>query len=167
MRNAVYKFFFSICSCIVTTLKKMLQRCPLESVVGRNSVIFNPAVMQSADLNVVMKTLDTLLTWYVVSQKILRHSNARAQYLKFLEEVKNAVVIEKEFLEEFFFKKVSCCKYDAISHKSFTYCQSWANMLSMGYVHADMLQENIKELSIAAKKLLKIIRFPIICNLIV
>ena len=64
-----------------------------------------------------MKKLDILLQ-YLVSQKIFRHSNAdnaRAQYHKLLEEVKNSVVVEREFLDEIFFKKVSCCKYDAIS----------------------------------------------------
>ena len=52
-------------SCFVSTFNKMLQRCPLGSVVVRNSAIFNPLVMQLADLNVVMKQLDILLQYLV------------------------------------------------------------------------------------------------------
>ena len=49
----------------------------------------------------------------------MHHSNAgntRAQHPKLLEEVKNAVVVEKEFLDEFFVNKVSFCKHDTIYH---------------------------------------------------
>ena len=74
--------------------------------------------MQSADLNVVIKRLVILLQ-YLVSQNILRHSsavNACAQYSNLLEEMKNAFVGEREFFDEFSFKKVSCYKNDVISH---------------------------------------------------
>ena len=116
--DAIDKFLFSICSYVVSTVKKLLQRYRLGLVVIRNCVIFNPVVMQSADLNVVMKKLDFLMH-YLVSANILRQGNAdnaHAQYPKLLEEVQNAVVVEREFLDEFFFKKVSCCKYDVIFH---------------------------------------------------
>ena len=108
---------FSFSSSVVSTVKKVLQICPLGSVVFCNSVSFNRLVMQSEGSSIVMKKLDILLQ-YLVSQKIFRHSNAdnaRAQYHKLLEEVKNPVVVDREFLDEIFFKKASCCKYDAIS----------------------------------------------------
>ena len=56
-RDAFDKLLFSIRSCVLSTVKNMLQRYPLGSVVVRNSVNFNPMVMQSADLNIVMQNL--------------------------------------------------------------------------------------------------------------
>lgn len=87
---------------------------------------------------------------YLVSQKILGCSNADnalTQYVKLLEEVKNVAVIEREFLDEFFFNEVSCCKYDAIFHlikillsiiNGQTYVERGSSQ------NADVLQVNIR-----------------------
>ena len=88
-RDAIDKFLFSIFSYVVSTVKKLLQRYRLGLVVVRNRVIFNSVVMQSADLNVIMKKLDFLMQ-YLVSANILRQGNAdnaHAQYPKLPEEV--------------------------------------------------------------------------------
>ena len=90
----------------------------------------------------------------------MHHSNAgnaHAQYPELLEEVKNAVVVERVF-DEFFFRKVNWCKYDAISHamkilRTINHRQAYAEHV---FSHnADVLQKNIKELSIVSKRIAK------------
>ena len=45
MRDAMDKFLFSIRSCVVKFVKKMLKRCPLGSAALHNSVVFSPVVI--------------------------------------------------------------------------------------------------------------------------
>ena len=152
-RDAIDNFLFSIRSCVVSTVKKCCRDALLDQLLLVTVFFFDPVIIQSVDLNAVMKKLDILLQ-YLVSQKTLHDSNADnacAHYPKLLEEVKNAVVVKREFL-------VSCCKYDAISHiinilLTINHGEAYVGRgLSQ---NADVLKENIKEFSIVSKGIIK------------
>ena len=41
----IQNFYDNVRKCVVSTIKKMSDRCPLQSAVARNAVIFNPEIM--------------------------------------------------------------------------------------------------------------------------
>ena len=68
------------------------------------------------------------------------------------------MVVERESLDQFLFKKVSCCKYDAISHviKILLTTNHVQAYVECGFFqNADVLHKNIKELSIVSKRIVK------------
>lgn len=55
------KSLFGVPSDVLSTVNKILERCPLRSVVVCNNVIFNLVVLQPTNLNVLMKKRDISL----------------------------------------------------------------------------------------------------------
>ena len=107
----------NVCSCVVSTLKKMFERSPLGSVVIRNATVFNPTSMQITKDSTLHKKLRELFQHFV-SLKLLfapTADNAFTEYVAFLKEVKKVSAEDVDNIDDFFFKKCNVSKFPELS----------------------------------------------------
>jgi len=69
-KKAKDEFYESIVKCIKTMVGKLKERCPLESAVLRNAVIFNPTTVVNCRESSLVKKLKSLLQQLVLLKLI-------------------------------------------------------------------------------------------------
>ena len=148
--------------CVVSTIKKMSERCPLQSAVARNAVIFNPKIILENTEGNLQKKIKFLLQhlvslWIVFSLKadkaLIRDGNGNPDLQK------AGIDLSKiSCLDGFYFKELTVAKYP----KFFSVIKI---VLTLSHGQADVeqgfslknavLQSNIKHDSVVSKCLIQ------------
>ena len=111
--SEVSNFLTNVWKCVVETMKKMFERCPLGSIVVRNAVVFNPRTISSSisssNETTLLKKFKLLLK-HLIGLKIMaahKADKALQQYSDFLTHFKQASVDIEDIirLDDFYFKE--------------------------------------------------------------
>ena len=70
VKDSYIMIMYIVRKCVVSTIKKMSERCPLQPAVARNAVIFNPEIMlENTERNLQKKFKS--LSQHLVSLRII------------------------------------------------------------------------------------------------
>ena len=164
-KEQMKSFYENVETCVKAIIDKLNERCPLTSVVVRNSVVFNPIMIVQSKVGPLIKKLKPLLQ-HLCSLKIIQSFKCDkiiSQYECMKTDIDAASVNIDEFpetrLDEFFFKRIK------ISNKYAELSQVVIIILTLSHGNADVergfslnkgiLQNNIQTKSIVMKRLIK------------
>ena len=71
----IQNFYNNVRKCVVSAIKKTSERCPLQSAVARNAVVFNPEIMLESTEGNLQKKFKALLQ-HLVSLRIVSSHKA-------------------------------------------------------------------------------------------
>ena len=163
-KKQINDFYANVKTCIKALINKLNERCPLNSVVVRNAVVFNPILIIRSKAKILQKKLKPLLQ-HLTSLKIILASNCDkiiSQYASMKTDIDAASVNIDEFpklrLDDFFFKRIKISKYPELSAVlSLILTLSHGNAdVERGFsLNKGVLQDNLKTDSIINKRLVK------------
>ena len=147
--SVVCNILTNVCKCVVETIKKVFERCPLV----RNAVVFNPKSILSSDETTLLKKFQHLVGLMIMAAN--KANKALQQYSDFLTHFKQAsVVIADIRLDDFYFKELKIS--DLFPQLSSVIKMSHGQAdVERGFSHNHVLEEDITEDSIVSKRQIK------------
>ena len=158
-------FFENVKICIKALIQKLNERCALNSVVVRSSVVFNPVKIHGASTEYLKKYMDLLLE-YLVSLKIVKADNCdkiSAQYKCLRTDIRTSSIDLDDFpetrLDDFFYQKM-------LIHKKYPHLSEVVSLvLTLSHGNSDVergfslnkgvQKDNISEDSVVSKRHVK------------
>ena len=159
-KKAKDEFYESVVKCIKTMVGKLKERCPMDSAVVRNAVVFNPATVVNCRESSLVKKLKILLQHLVLLKLIPSRiaDTIITQYSSMRDVVGTLDVTTLPALDEFYFDIVKVPNFRELS-------SLLKIILSLSHGQADVergfslnsgaLQDNIADKSIVSKRLIK------------
>ena len=155
-------FFDNVKTCVVSTIEKLSERCPLNSVVVRMSVVFNPVIMQRSSEDELLEKLKILLHHFV-SQKVFVMCKADQVVKEYSLLKKELLQVDKDLtkidrLDDFYFKEMKVSRYKELSSVLIiilTLSHGQADVERGFSLNPGVLEDNIKEKSVVSKRIIK------------
>ena len=158
----IQKFYDIVRKYVVSTIKKMSERCPLQLVVAHNVVIFNLEIMLENTEGNLHKKFKSLLQHLVSLQIVSSHKADKAliQYGNVKTDLQKASVDISQIsrLDDFYFKELKVARYPE-------FCPFIKIILTLSDRQADIeqdlslnntvLQSNMKHDSLISKRLIE------------
>ena len=111
----IQNFYDNVRKCVVSTIKKMSEKCPLPSAIAGNSAIFNPEIMLENTEGNLHKKFKSLFQ-HLVSLRIvssLKADKGLIQYDNIKTDLQKAGIdlLRISRLDDFYFKELKVAKY--------------------------------------------------------
>ena len=153
----IQNFYDNVRKCVVITIKKMSERCPFQSAVACNAVIFSPEIMLENTERNLQKKFKSLLQ-HLVSLRIVSPHKADKALIK-TDLQKAGIDLSKiSCLDDFYFKELKVAKYPK-------FCTVIKIVLTLSHGQADVeqgislysvvLPSNMKHDSVVSKRLIQ------------
>ena len=116
-KKAKDEFYESVVKCIKTMVGKLKERCPLDSTVVRNAVVFNPTTVVNCRESSLVKKLKSLLQHLVLLKLIPARiaDTIITQYSSMRDVIGTLDVTTLPALDEFYFDIMKVPKFKELS----------------------------------------------------
>ena len=153
----IQNFYDNVRKRVVITIKKMSERCPFQSAVARNVVIFSPEIMLENTERNLQKKFKSLLQ-QLVSLRIVSSHKADKALIKTDLRKAGIDLSKTSCLDDFYFKELKVAKFPE-------FCMVIKIVLTLSHGQADVergislynvvLQSNMKHDSVVSKRLIQ------------